>query len=310
MIKDIPANAQQPDQWQWKTIARNGYDIRYGYAPAAKENAPIVICLPGLSEFVEKYFETANDLIAQGYGVLVIDWRGQGLSSRYLKNPHKRHSQGFAKDADDLNAALIDCPIITPTSNITMLAHSMGGNIGMHYLDKYPGLINRAILTAPLLGLHIFESIPKNVASLATKLGALIFSKSYAPTGGNWTPHNREKHSASLFSSDPVRGKIHNAWMLRDTSLQVGHITWQWLRDAHQACLNIQSTMDLTAINIPITIFHAGHENFVDNIAIGTVAAKIPNAETINFPEARHEILMEKDTIRSKVFEKLYSFSN
>ncbi len=37
-----------------------------------------VTILPGRAEFIEKYFEVVGELLARGFAVATIDWRGQG----------------------------------------------------------------------------------------------------------------------------------------------------------------------------------------------------------------------------------------
>ena len=74
------------------------------------------MCLfPGRSEFIEKYFETVRDLRARGFAVATLDWRGQGLSDRALRNPRKGYVRNFAQYQIDLETfinevVLPDCP--------------------------------------------------------------------------------------------------------------------------------------------------------------------------------------------------------
>ena len=46
-----------------------------------------VVIFPGRTEFAEKYGRVVSRLVAEGLSVLVVDWRGQGLSHRYPANP-------------------------------------------------------------------------------------------------------------------------------------------------------------------------------------------------------------------------------
>lgn len=307
----LAARFHPPTGWTWQQLERADYHLRYGYAqPAGKAPKSIVICLPGLSEFCEKFFEITQETLSQGHAVLVIDWRGQGLSSRYLNNPHKRHSQGFEADAADLKAILDGCPILDKNLPLHMLAHSMGGNIGLRFLDLHPGVFTTASFSAPLFGLHVFKSVPSCIASAAS--GALnhLCPQGYAPLGGDWRPEPRDLTSGAIFSQDPERAKVHNAWMLENPALQVGHITNRWLKDAHHSCLYIQREMNLEAIDIPCFFATTGHETFVDSDKVKAVAARLPNAQLLDLTEARHEILMEKDDIRGAFIEEFYSLIN
>ncbi|MDP4593209.1 MAG: alpha/beta hydrolase, partial [Beijerinckiaceae bacterium] len=58
--------------------------------PERQSVGTIVIC-QGRAEFIEKYFETAGDLLRRNLTVVAFDWRGQGLSGRELDNSRKGH---------------------------------------------------------------------------------------------------------------------------------------------------------------------------------------------------------------------------
>ncbi len=299
---------QCPESWQWQWLARDGYTLRYGFA-SLPDTRPkgVIIFLPGLSEFCEKYFELAHEALSRGYGFLVLDWHGQGLSSRYLKNPHKRHSKDFALECDDLAAVLEDCPLIEASTLLFMLAHSMGGHIGLRFLLNHPHNIKAAGFSAPMVGVHALASLNDKIASAATHALASLCSTCYAPMGGNWTAHTRELSSHAVFSQDPERAKIHNYWMLLNPALQVGHVTNQWLRDAHASCLQLRKDMVQRPLDIPCVFGVAGHENFVDSAAIRTLAHALPQADIIELSSARHEIFMELDLIRNQLLDPFYA---
>ena len=63
-------------------------------ASARAERWPV---LGGRGEFIEKYFEVAGDLLARGFGVAAMDWRGQGGSERPLRNRGKGHVDDFSR---------------------------------------------------------------------------------------------------------------------------------------------------------------------------------------------------------------------
>ncbi len=89
---EVPGNpAPEGAEVAWIKTA-GGQNVRACYAPSPKADArgTVLLC-PGRTEFIEKYFEVARDLQARGFGVLIIDWPGQGLSDRLLDDPFKGH---------------------------------------------------------------------------------------------------------------------------------------------------------------------------------------------------------------------------
>ena len=65
-----------------------------------------VFLLPGRTEYIEKYGRAAGDLVARGWSVLTVDWRGQGLADRALADPMAGHVHDFAQYQRDLDAVL------------------------------------------------------------------------------------------------------------------------------------------------------------------------------------------------------------
>jgi len=75
-----------------------GIRIRWGvWKTHSQVQRGTVLLLAGRGEYLEKYHETATDLIKRGFDVYSFDWRGQGLSSRMLPNRQK----GFVRTYDD-----------------------------------------------------------------------------------------------------------------------------------------------------------------------------------------------------------------
>jgi alpha-beta hydrolase superfamily lysophospholipase len=73
------------------------------WRPAAEPIGTLAI-FPGRAEFIEKYFETVAEALARGFVVTVIDWRGQGLSTRQVANRRKGHIDDFSVFERDIDA--------------------------------------------------------------------------------------------------------------------------------------------------------------------------------------------------------------
>ena len=302
---------QKPYNLKYITFENNeGRTLRGAISmpPSGKPKA-VVIVLNGLSEFIEKYYETAHTLHDMDCAFAMIDWQGQGHSHRYLENPHQRHSEGFDKDVDDLdqfitghintNADIKDLPKL-------MIAHSMGGNIGLRYLTTHPSTFKAAAFSAPLNGIYAIKSIPQTIKnSLASTLHKM-FNTHYAPLGtGDWKAATRDIAGDALFSNDPKRKIIHNGWCLKDPKLQVGHVTNGWVYHAIQSCKHIFNKVDsLASLKIPFLFACAGKDYMVDNNATERLLEHMPSSKYLNIPKSRHEILMESDDIRNKFYDE------
>src|SRR5437660_636977 len=112
---DIPANPVPENAVTGMLKTRDGVALRFArWAPPPGRKG--TVCLfSGRAEFIEKYFETIRDLRTRGFAVATLDWRGQGLSTRALRNPRKGYVRSFNAYAIDLDTfinevVLPDCP--------------------------------------------------------------------------------------------------------------------------------------------------------------------------------------------------------
>lgn len=313
---------QMPEGWRWHVFKnRQGRAIRFGtVAPKSGIPDAVVIGLQGLGEFTEKYFELANDLVARNLSFWMIDWQGQGKSHRHLKDRQKRHSGGFQEDVDDLHYFIMEYikhSAVHPDVGripLVMLGHSMGANIGLHYLKQHPDMIACAAFTAPLVGINAIRLMPGWVSLPLTGALRELLDQTYVEVGGGrWTPAMREGKRNDIHTSDPVRKQVHNAWCLHDPELQVGNITYVWLHEAHSSCMKLQKKGYLADIRTPCLFAIAGRETLVDNGAARRAIATMPQAQILEMPDAKHEILMERDDIRDeflKAFQELLRVNN
>jgi lysophospholipase len=138
-----------------------------------------VILLQGRNEFIEKYFETVNDLRRRGFAAVVYDPRGQGGSARLLRNRRKGHVRDFADHVNDLDTimqevVLPDCP-----PPYFILAHSTGAVVALLSAQRLRSQIERMILTAPLIAVP--QGSPKWIARATGSLMYLGLGETFCP---------------------------------------------------------------------------------------------------------------------------------
>lgn len=290
----------EPEGWRWDYFTNpQGAHIRFGMVDPANSTG-IVVALPGLSEFGEKYFEVARDMLARKLSFFVIDWRGQGKSDRYLPNPHKRHSAGFGCDVADAQQLLTQH--VLPRAGkrpLFMLAHSMGGHIGLRHLSAHPGIFACAAFSSPMLGIKAAHIIPTSLRVPISSALAAALGTHYVFGGGNWDPEFRDRQAGSALSSDPTRAAVHNWWCRRDAGLQVGNVTFGWIREAMISCAALAAPGVAEAIRTPCVIAIAGRDKLVDNEATGAFAHRLQSAQVLELKGAFHEVLMESEEFRS-----------
>ncbi len=128
-LVSIPANPAPENVVSGTIKTPDGAELRFArWAPPAGRKGTVCV-FTGRSEQIEKYFETVRDLRDRGFAVAMIDWRGQGHSSRRLRDPRKGYVRDFSDYEVDVDTfvqqvVLPDCP---PPH--FALAHSMGGAV-------------------------------------------------------------------------------------------------------------------------------------------------------------------------------------
>ena len=278
------------------------------------ENAGIETCrgtvllLNGRTEFIEKYFEVIGELIARGFAVASLDWRGQGLSYRPLGDRYCGHIDDFAAFDRDLGVFLEQ--IVKPSlpSPFIGLAHSMGGNLLMRLLGREPGLLRGAAFSAPMLGIRFPNALARLGASLlahaAVRMGK---AQSYVPGGG---PDMMEgsTFAENIVTHDERRFLRTMDILEAEPNLKLGSPSYGWLKAAMASCREVTKPAYLAEISVPVMIAVAEEDVLVDNAAVKRAAELLPDCRLVEIAGARHEILMEKDAARARfwdAFDKL-----
>ncbi len=300
-LPDLEKRFLPPKNWKIKSFTNPETGHNIAYRTAFIDNAKaIVFCLPGLSEYSEKYIETTRFLNDHGYNIVVIDWAYQGLSTRFKENNHKRHSDGYEADLSDLHYLIKQ--EINSTLPHYMLVHSMGGHIGLRYMSEHPNIIQAASITAPMININALKYLcgtTKNIFSILTP----IHTK-YIVGGHDWSAKNRTNDGKDIFSSDLNRDQVHNAWCIKNPDLQVGSPTYKWLAETLKSICTLKAKETLQRIKVPLLVAYAGQEALIDNKAIKNTVNIMHNAELLNFENAKHEILMETDDVRDVFLKK------
>ena len=144
-----------------------------------------VFILPGRSEYIEKYTKTGEIFIRLGYSVISIDWRGQGLSHRFLQNKKIGDVANFAEYQNDVDALIDAAENFDLPKPWFILSHSMGGCIALRAMYRKLGFISAAF-TGPMWGIVIKNALLRPFARTITKVARMLsLEKNYVPSTTN-----------------------------------------------------------------------------------------------------------------------------
>ncbi len=280
---------------------KDGVKVRYAHWPSTAEPRLGTVCLlPGRAEFIEKYFETVTDLRRRGFAVAIMDWRGQGGSSRLLSNPAKGHAESFAHHDDDLRRFMMEIVLPDCPPPYYCLAHSMGGHLALRSAQTRVCWFDRMVLVAPMirfltrggdnLGLRCA------IAEAATLLG---LGDLYVPGGDRKSPESIP-FSENTLTSDPLRYERAREVVQAAPDLALGSPTIGWVAAACSSINMLHSMTFMEALRVPTLIVAAGSDQLVSTDAIEIFAMQIKNCTRIVIAGARHEILQERDELREQ----------
>ncbi len=291
----LDARFLEPKGFQWGMfINSRNQALRWGHLPVPGATRACVL-VGGFGEFIEKYFETANDLAAMGLSVWCLDWSGQGASARPEGDPTRPLTRDFAADADDL--AHFTEAVVAEKRRL-LVAHSMGGAIGLLSLSRHPKVFDAAVLSAPMLGL-LLGGLPRAVAAaIVWTAMALGRPNDFAPGAGRWAADPKLCAATSHVSNDEQRCLVQRGWYSARPGLQVDGATYGWLRSALQVTDTLRDPALLAKVTLPVLIGSAGRDILVSPRRQEAAARLLPDAKLVRFPEAKHELFMEVDTVR------------
>jgi lysophospholipase len=286
---------------------KNGWPLRSIIWRPASAAATIVL-LNGRGDFIEKYAELVADLLAKGFAVAAMDWRGQGLSGASTEPPRRTHIDDFSlwvEDAQIWFSAVVAklCP-----APFKLLGHSMGSHLGLRILHDSPDFFEKAALLVPMLGLqtHPFSNkFARRVAKMIVGLGQgerFSFGQlPYSALFNNVVRMNR-------LTSDRTRFDYEAAAIAANPNLAIGGVSYGWAVAAFNSCDLLATAGYAESIAIPTLILAAEREVLVSNDASAAFAARMPHAIYEVIADGRHELLRERDAIRQLVFSKVLDF--
>jgi lysophospholipase len=306
--QQIPAFWQQGVFSEFQGVA----DKRIAYAAFKQpQAADCVIISPGRKEGYLKYQELAYDIYRQGYNLVIIDHRGQGISERLQQDPHKGHVASFNDYVLDLQTLVSEIVPQYCSQKKYILAHSMGAAISARYMQEFPDDIDAAVLSSPMVAINS-GGLPKGLAvtviNVLNYINQLVSEQSwYMPGHGGYQPQpfagNDLTHSSGRYQ-EFVNTYQHNP------EIQLGGVTLNWLSEA----IKVEALLlgEAERLTTPTLILQAGDDTVVDNQAQDVFCLALQQANKGSCPSglpeiiagARHELFFESDEYRNQALTK------
>ena len=276
--------------------AKDGTQIRVAYWQGGDRGT--VLLFPGRTEYIEKYGRMVAKLQARDLNVVVIDWRGQGMSHRYDGRRDRGYVESFQDYQQDIAAALNAPEVVALQGPRMLFSHSMGGCIGLRALVD--GLdVEAAVFSSPMWGLP-GSAGAKFVLGAVNALGR-PFGQHKALVPGTFPTYYAAVNpfEGNELTNDEDYYAMFQAHLKAEPDLGLGGPTIRW---AAEAIKEMNTLMDARAPDIPILTFAGTQEIIVDRDAIKSRALSLPNTRFEIIEDGKHEVWMETPKIQTQVW--------
>ncbi len=282
--------------------AGDGTRLRAAIWPGSGRGTAIL--MPGRTEYIEKYGPMIGRIQALGLGVVVIDWRGQGLADRPIPERSIGYVADFAEYQDDLASVLAHPAVAALPGPRVVMAHSMGGCIALRALVE--GLdVAAAVFSAPMFGIKLPDPVAPLLRWVMRRMGEGAFRTWYAPSSRARTCVTVAKLESNTLTSDKAEFERILSQARAAPELTLGGPSLGWFAAAER---EMRALAKAPPPALPILTFLGLAERIVEPDAIRVQSSRQPDAKLVELAGARHEIWMERADVQELVWAETADF--
>ena len=282
-------------------------DIDIHYAISEPQNArTAVVFSNGRIETVIKYKAFLYECYINNIAVYALDHRGQGLSGRVTDDPQRGYVVRFNDYLDDLSHFVKAIVLPRLDTKPVLACHSMGSAIGYLTALREPELFQKVLFCSPMFGVRPSIPAPLLQCLLAGGLTANQWFGRKPWYAFGQSPYIDIPFKLNTLTHSKTRYKAFREAYKLNPTLQLGGVTYAWLKQATTAMNTIEATSQ--EFPLPAKVLVSGADMVVDNRRILKVANALPNAEIQIIDGAKHELLFESDEFRTPAMNAFFDF--
>jgi len=266
-----------------------------------KNTGKAILISSGRTEAAIKYKELIFDLYNNGYSIYIHDHRGQGQSARMTEDPDMGYVSNFQFYIDDMKQFY---DIYLAPKNYKkkyLVAHSMGGAIGMTYLEEYPNDFDAAAFSSPMLGLPF---------GICTAVNLLEGEEPEYVMGASKYDDSKDHFEGNTLTGSKIRFDRMIDAFSKVSQARLGGATYEWVV---KSCEQFDILYDnIDKIKTPFILFSAENEQIVAPSAHQEFVERAQelkkDCEAYVVKNAQHELFIEKDTQRIETINKMLNY--
>ncbi len=260
-----------------------------------------IFVLPGRTEYIEKYGRASAELVKRGFTAVTLDWRGQGLADRALRDTMSGHVGDFSEYQKDLDAVLDLANEQALPRPYFILAHSMGGCIALRGLMRNLP-VQAVAFTAPMWGISMAAWMRPVAIAVSTGASWFGMAHCYAPGTSSKTYVLEAPFVDNVLTTDPEMYDYMRRQSGLHPDLALGGPSMGWL---HAALCECHALSLLPAPATPAVCALGTSERVVDTMPVHVRMRHWHNGRTDLYPGAEHEIMMESPAMRLRLFDSV-----
>ncbi len=280
-------------------------ELYYELYPQKQPADTVVIC-HGFTESAKKYEEFIFYLYRAGFAVAIWDQRSHGRSLRRGTESNVVHVEKFNEYVEDMHCMMEQ--IVKPFAggkNCYLYAHSMGGCIGVLYLEQYPQDFAKAVLNAPMLAIEMGRCplfAAKAVCDLAKLFGKgskrLFTQKDFNP----------DEPFAESCADSEMRHNYYHAIRRQTACYQTSAASYAWGSTAIEAGRRALKRKNISKIHIPVLLFQAEKDGQVKAAAQNRFVKYLEKGRLVRVEQTKHEIYRAGNAVLKPYMELILDF--
>ncbi|GAA6138248.1 hypothetical protein NBRC116583_19950 [Arenicella sp. 4NH20-0111] len=281
-----------PDDFQWSMIeTAPGVSLRTGLLEHPNPKGTVIV-VPGFTGAIEMIMREISMIHAAGYRVASIEYRGQGMSYRPLKNHPEK---GYVEDYNTLGSelALFAKKVKQKRSPLFFFSISKGAHITMRMAAEQAVDVTAFALIVPMIKINSGEFPYENLRTISSMMTKVGLGAAYSPGGSAWPGDEMVFGEATDCNANPDSAQAQSALFAINEKLRTKSVTYKWLYETTNSTEKLLSSEFIAQIKQPVKIYTAGIDSLVSTDAAEKFCDSLAQCEAVHYPSSRHCITRE-----------------
>ena len=282
-----------------------GRKLHYEYylCPAAKGS---IVISHGFTESAEKFREMDYYFLQAGYNVFAIDHRGHGFSSREVDDMRVAHVNRFSDYVGDFNAYVEN--VVRAHSGdlpLYLFSHSMGGAVAALYIQQFPDVFEKAILSSPMISPKTAGFPHWVTRAMAGAFLAVGKGKQLVFTEKGFDPDRTYENSND---TSEARFQYYYDKRKKTPEYQTDGASYNWVNESLKIIPKMLDPQNCAGVKTKVMLFQPAIDDVVEMEPQAEFVSKVPGARLDKIPASKHEIYLSVNEAMEPYLQAIFAF--